>query len=76
VKIHSVRTIRSLSRSAFAVGFLVLLLANTVLGQQSVIHGRVVGVTDGDTIKVLVAGQRLLRIATPHECSVIQMRYD
>jgi micrococcal nuclease len=51
-----------LSRSAFAVGFLVLLLANTVLGQQPVIHGRVVAVTDGDTLKVLVAGQQLSRI--------------
>jgi endonuclease YncB( thermonuclease family) len=28
----------------------------------SVSHGRVVGVTDGDTIKVLVAGEQLLRI--------------
>jgi endonuclease YncB( thermonuclease family) len=56
------KTIRLLSRSAFAVGFLVLLLANTVLGQQPVIHGRVVAVTDGDTLKVLVAGQQLLRI--------------
>jgi micrococcal nuclease len=57
-----VKTIRSLSPSVFAVGFLVLLLANTVLGQQSVIHGRVVGVTDGDTLKALVADQKLLRI--------------
>ena len=31
-------------------------------GQESVIHGRVVGVTDGDTIKVLVAEKQLLRI--------------
>ena len=56
------KTIRSLSPSVFAVGFLVLLLANTVLGQQSVIYGRVVGLTDGDTLKVLVAGQELLRV--------------
>ena len=56
------KTIRSLSPSVFAVGFLVLLLANTVLGQQSVIYGRVVGVTDGDTLKILVAGQELLRV--------------
>jgi|SRR5271165_4186234 len=57
-----VKTFRSLSRSVFAVGFLILLLANTVLGQRSVIHCRVVGVTDGDTFRVLVAGQQLLRI--------------
>jgi endonuclease YncB( thermonuclease family) len=58
-----VKTIRSLSQSALVVGgFLFLLLANTVLGQEPVIHGRVVGVTDGDTIKVLVTDQKLLRI--------------
>jgi hypothetical protein len=42
--------------------FLTLMLANTVLGQEPVVHGRVVGVTDGDTIKVLVADQQLLRV--------------
>jgi endonuclease YncB( thermonuclease family) len=57
-----VKTIRSLSPSVFAVGFLVLLLTNTVLGQATVVRGRVVGVTDGDTLKVLVACQQLLRI--------------
>jgi hypothetical protein len=57
-----VKAIRSLSQSAFAVGFLVLLLANTALGQEPVIHGRVVGIIDGDTLKVLVTGQQLLRV--------------
>jgi hypothetical protein len=57
-----VKTSRCLSRSVFAVGFLALMLASAALGQQSVIHGRVVGVTDGDTIKVLVAEKQLLRI--------------
>jgi endonuclease YncB( thermonuclease family) len=42
--------------------FLALMLASAVLGQEPVIHGRVVGVTDGDTLKVLVAGQQLLRV--------------
>ena len=56
------KAIRSLSQPVFAVGLLVLLLANTVFGQQSVIHGRVVSVTDGDTLKILVAGQELLRV--------------
>jgi endonuclease YncB( thermonuclease family) len=32
------------------------------LVRSRVLHGRVVGVTDGDTIQVLVAGQQLLRI--------------
>ena len=47
----------------FAVSiFLAIVLATAVLGQELVIHGRVVGVTDGDTIKVLVADQKLLRV--------------
>lgn len=29
---------------------------------QDVIHGRVVGVTDGDTIKVLTAEKQLIRV--------------
>jgi endonuclease YncB( thermonuclease family) len=37
-------------------------LATAVVGQELGIHGRVVGVTDGDTIKVLVADQKLLRV--------------
>jgi endonuclease YncB( thermonuclease family) len=56
------KSIRSLSKLVFAVGFLALVLANKVLAQQSVIHGRVVGITDGDTLKVLVAEQQLLRV--------------
>jgi endonuclease YncB( thermonuclease family) len=47
----------------FAISVLLaLLLVNTALGQQSVIHRRVVGVTDGDTLKASVAGQQLLRV--------------
>jgi len=38
-----------------------LVLATHALAQD-VIHGRVVGVTDGDTIKVLTAEKRLLRV--------------
>jgi hypothetical protein len=56
-----VKSIRSLSQSVFAVGFLALTLASAALGQQSVIHGRVVGVTNG-TIKVLIAEKQLLRM--------------
>jgi micrococcal nuclease len=48
-------------RLAFSI-FLATRLATVLLGQQLVIQGRVVGVTDGDTIKVLVADQKLLRV--------------
>jgi endonuclease YncB( thermonuclease family) len=57
-----VKTSRCLSQSVFAAGFLALMLASAALGQQSVIHCRVVSVTDGDTIKVLVTEKQLLRI--------------
>jgi micrococcal nuclease len=46
---------------AFSI-FLATRLAIVVLGHELVIQGRVVGVTDGDTLKVLVADQRLLRV--------------
>ena len=46
---------------AFSI-FLALTLATITLGQETVAHGRVVGVTDGDTLKVLVADQKLLRV--------------
>jgi micrococcal nuclease len=46
----------------FAISVLLaLVLAFTALGQGPVVHGRVVGVTDGDTIKVSVAENQLLR---------------
>jgi micrococcal nuclease len=38
------------------------MLSSAVLGQESMVRGRVVGVTDGDTLKVLVADQQLLRV--------------
>jgi endonuclease YncB( thermonuclease family) len=58
-----VKTIRSLSQPVLAFSmFLTLLLANTLFGQDTVARGRVVGITDGDTIKVLVAEKQLLRI--------------
>jgi micrococcal nuclease len=46
---------------AFGI-FLATAVASAVLGQELAIHGRVVGVMDGDTVKVLVAEQKLLRI--------------
>ena len=44
--------------------FLALLLASSVLGQEPVMYGRVVGVTDGNSLKILVAEQHLLRVRT------------
>ena len=38
------------------------MLVSAVFGQEPVVHGRVVGVTDGDTLKILVADQQLLRV--------------
>ncbi len=49
--------------SVFAISVLLALaLASTVFGAKPVINGRVVGVTDGDTIRVLVADHQLLRV--------------
>jgi endonuclease YncB( thermonuclease family) len=42
--------------------FLGLLLASLALGQEAVVSARVVGITDGDTVKALVAGNKLLRV--------------
>jgi micrococcal nuclease len=42
--------------------FLDLLLASTAVGQETVVPGKVVGVTDGDTVKVLIEGNQLLRV--------------
>jgi endonuclease YncB( thermonuclease family) len=44
------------------VVFLSLLPAPAVLAREPVLHGRVVGISDGDTIKVLVAKNQVLRI--------------
>jgi endonuclease YncB( thermonuclease family) len=42
--------------------FLCLLLVSNALGQESIISARVVGITDGDTVKALLAGNELLRV--------------
>jgi micrococcal nuclease len=44
------------------LGLLAWLLLAANASAQDVIHGRVVGVTDGDTIKVLTAEKQLLRV--------------
>jgi micrococcal nuclease len=55
------KTSRLASHLALGI-FLTTKLAAAVFGQELVVHGRVVGVTDGDTLKVLLADQRLLRV--------------
>jgi endonuclease YncB( thermonuclease family) len=42
--------------------FLALLLASAALGQETIVSARIVGITDGDTVKALVAGNELLRV--------------
>jgi endonuclease YncB( thermonuclease family) len=42
--------------------FLALSLASAALGQELVVSGRVVAITDGDTVKALTADNQLLRI--------------
>jgi micrococcal nuclease len=39
-----------------------LLLAGAVLGQEAIVSARIVGITDGDTVKALLAGNELLRV--------------
>jgi endonuclease YncB( thermonuclease family) len=45
-----------------AVFFLALACASTVPGQETIVSGLVVGVTDGDTIRVLASDNQLLRV--------------
>ena len=54
-------------RSSNALGmalaaFLALLLASSALGQEAIVSARIVGITDGDTVKALAAGNELLRV--------------
>jgi endonuclease YncB( thermonuclease family) len=42
--------------------FLALLLASAAFGQEAIVSARIVGITDGDTVKALVSGNQLLRI--------------
>ena len=39
-----------------------LFLASAALGQETVISARIVGVTDGDTVKALVSGKDFIRV--------------
>jgi endonuclease YncB( thermonuclease family) len=42
--------------------FLALLLASSAFGEEPVVSARIVGITDGDSVKALVAGNQLLRV--------------
>ena len=44
------------------IALLALLLASTTFGQEAIVSGVVVGITDGDTCKVLAADNQLLRV--------------
>jgi endonuclease YncB( thermonuclease family) len=50
------------STNTFLALLALLLLRSQLLGQDPVIRARCVGVTDGDTLKVLTTDQQLLRI--------------
>ena len=39
-----------------------LFLASTILGQEAIVSARIVGITDGDTVKALLASNELLRV--------------
>jgi endonuclease YncB( thermonuclease family) len=39
-----------------------LFLLGHALGQETIVSARIVGITDGDTVKALVAGNELLRV--------------
>src|SRR5258708_9595575 len=51
-----------MSTKTFLALLALLLLRLQLFGQEPNIHPRCVGVTDGDTVKVLTADQQLLRI--------------
>jgi endonuclease YncB( thermonuclease family) len=38
------------------------LMASAALGQEAIVSARIVGITDGDTVKALVADNELLRV--------------
>jgi hypothetical protein len=58
---HEDQHVSNAPRRALAA-FLALLLASTAVGQVTVFPGKVVGVTDGDTVKVLIEGNQLLQV--------------
>jgi endonuclease YncB( thermonuclease family) len=53
---------QSSARGLALAAFLGLLLAGAALGQEAVVAAKVVAITDGDTVKALVAGNELFRV--------------
>jgi micrococcal nuclease len=49
-------------RGPVLTALIALLLAGAALGQEAIVSARIVGITDGDTVKALVAGNELLRV--------------
>jgi micrococcal nuclease len=50
------------ARGPALAAFVVLLLASAALGQEAIVSARIVGITDGDTVKALMAGNQLFRV--------------
>jgi endonuclease YncB( thermonuclease family) len=50
------------ARGPALAAFFVLLLASTTLGQEAIVSARIVGITDGDTVKALLVSNQLLRV--------------
>jgi hypothetical protein len=51
---------------------LAVLAASAALGQEGKVAGRILAITDGDTVKALIAGNQLLRmtfelVGEPHD---------
>jgi endonuclease YncB( thermonuclease family) len=49
-------------RGPVLAALVALLLASAALGQEAIVSARSVGITDGDAVKALVAGNELLRV--------------
>jgi endonuclease YncB( thermonuclease family) len=50
------------ARGPALAALIALLLASTALGQEAIVSARIVGITDGDTVKALAADNQLLRV--------------
>jgi endonuclease YncB( thermonuclease family) len=51
-----------LARRPALQAWIALLLTSPVLGQEAIVSARIVGITDGDTVKALLVGNELLRV--------------
>jgi hypothetical protein len=54
---------RPLTRPGIALAILLALLpVSALLGQEGIVSARIVGITDGDTVKAIAADNELLRV--------------